>query len=70
MIALLKTWWKNHKTKTLGLIQVVGGSIILYQDQLEHVLSRKAYGIIIVTAGVLTGILGWLNGKQNAQPTT
>ena len=66
MIEKLKIWWTNHKTKTIGLIQVVGGAIIMYQEQLEQVLNRKAYGAIIITAGLITAIIGYINGKKNA----
>jgi len=61
-------WWKNHKTKTLGALQVMGGAIILYKDQVEQVLTRKHYGTIILAAGVGTAVLGFLNGKKDVPP--
>jgi hypothetical protein len=58
-------WWREHKTKTLGFLQMLTGAILLYQDQLDDFLSKRAYGIVIFGCGILTAIIGYINGRKD-----
>lgn len=65
MLKLLKTWWHNHKTKSLGLFMVVLGAVQSNIAQIQQYLSPKDYGFILAGLGVLVAVLGFLNSRQS-----
>lgn len=62
----LRNWWKNHRTKTLGLLVTVFGAVQTYLPQVQAML-KEHYGLVFAAIGVLTTVLGFLNSQQNSQ---
>lgn len=64
-MALLKTWWRCHKTKTLGFFMVIVGAVQSNINQVQQYISAKDYGFIIAGLGVLVAALGFLNSHHD-----
>lgn len=61
----LRAWWRNHRTKSLGLLMVAVGAIQSNINQVQQYLPAKDYGFIIAGLGVLVAILGFINSHDN-----
>jgi len=67
-IGAVRRYWRNHKTKTLGLLMVAVGAVQSNMGQVQAYLPPRAYGFIIAGLGVLVAILGFLNSHQDRSP--
>lgn len=61
-------WLDRHKTKLTGAALVALGAIQSNALLIQPVLSPKAYAALMVGAGVVVSVLGFLNSRGPEPP--
>jgi len=61
-------WVSDHKTRVVGYVTVVTGTLVTLDEPLRDLLTRREMAAFTIFVGIVTAICGHLNASKSSDP--